>query len=561
MNKTSFPLDFDTLVALTTAKVWSSSETKTIPYSQAAINLVRAAVESGVVDCQLPVGDEGHGVVYYWENQLDGIPGDLLEALGKQDPSLGPVVGHQSVFQALALHTLTDRYYDLEDFLSRWGASAPPAALGVDDPQKGAHVFSFLGKVAKDKLPCVATETWRNFIQALEERGINWKSPAYLLAPAFSVNFVEALVEAGVDTTAKVKVNGQVMPLWQAWSQKKDPQINEVLARHGVVGEEGQDLFVANKYLSDFEQFVVGHGTPSTQNRDKLWRHLTSRPDWHQVCDESGKSALFYAVQADPGILRYVFDELKSSDTQRKANAMAALKYHDPRGWGLWFYLLPQAKSNAVTGKLVDQLQSLIGEEATLNGKGWRLAALEDLPSAIRAWTLPGSEKVRATLGKDAGFDKKIWGLDVYRRGWQTPENADGEKLVQEALKIALENPKASQGLLNGVSSKFHWAQASETWHALVEIRHYFWLRPDCYPVLQVAIGNLTTSGQYFPIPAETFKRQAEKVLAGFESKNRQEKASAEKDLKVFENLMLKTNLGERLPEVEEAEPKPRLRL
>lgn len=548
MSKPSFPIDFSALVALTTASSWSVDPlpgNKT--HEEASFELIQGALDAGVIEYGRAMDKAGNGAVFLWETQLDGIPGPMLEQMGKQHATLGPLVNGALPFHAVLNKEASSYSHSMNEPLVRWVRHAPLSALGVEDPAQGAVFFSSLQKALKANAAKLELGVFMDVIAALEDRGVDWKSPAQELSSFVSVALSEAMVQSGLDVMVTVKVADREMPLWQAWSQSRDPGLDEMLVKHQAVSGEDSSSLEVQKYFSHFGTFRASRAT-DLKLRDKVWSHLISRDDWHQMCDENGKSALFHAMQVDPGLLRNVLDQLK--DPKKEKNARAALAHHDNRGRGLWFYLLPKAKENTVTEKLIGQLIEVIGTDVALSGKGWRLVALEDFQSADRAWRLPGQEKERFwgfSLDR-AGFDDKIsYGRHIYTNAWVSP---NGDEDVKEAIREALKFVRSSKGILTGIGVNYEWARAAQLWQSLANASGPQWSQ-NSGKELEKQIESLSNSPQHFPLPVPLFHKQLKKMLASFGTKYVREADVAEKACKRFEQLAKRTSMFETLPEVD----------
>lgn len=548
MSTPSFPIDFSALVALTTVSSWSSD---TLPgnksHKEASFDLIQAALNAELVDYDRPMDKVGNGAVFLWDTQLDGIPGPMLEQMGSQHATLGPLVDGVLPFHAVLNKEAASYSYGMNEPLLRWVRHAPLSALGIGDPAQGAVFFSSLQKALRANTAKLELKVFMEVIAALEEREVDWKSPLQALSSFVSVALSEAMVKSGLNVMGSVMVADKEMPLWQAWSQSKNPELDEMLVRHQAVSGEDSSSLEVQKYFSHFGTFKATRSI-DLKLRDKVWSHLVSRENWHEMCDENGKSALFHAIQVDPGLLRNVLDQLK--DPRKKQGALTALTHHDNRGRGLWFYLLPKAKENTVTEKLIGQLIDVIGTDVALSGKGWRLVALEDFQSAERAWRLPGQEKDRFWGFRldDAGFDEKVfYGRHIYSNAWVSP---GGDEDVKEALREALRFVRSSKGILTGIDVNYEWARAAQLWQTLANASGPQWSQAKDKE-LEKQIENLSNSPQHFPLPVPLFHKQLKKMLASFGTKYVREAGVAEKACQLFEQLAKRTSMFETLPQVD----------
>lgn len=567
MTSSSFPLDFPSLLGLThqLGSEYGLPANVASP-AASALKLVSAAVDAGIVDYELPVTKEGYGAVMAWSNSIGPLPSSLLSKMGKQCPTLGPAVDGKSPFFALLKVLKNDRHSSrtqLEATLKRWSAGAPLVALGLNDPLLGGkwwkQLSSVLGLVSpKSEL---SAASWREVLENLQDRQVAWDAPLQELTFLQSVSLCEAMIDQGLDINQAVQFNGETIPLWAAWSRSKDPALVKMLESKGVI-KDSEDL-VKQQYLARFGELKKGQKELPTAFRHRLVKHLISRDDWHSTTDEIGKSAFFYAVQGEPGVIRWALEQLKSSPMAEACKK--ALGHRDAQGRNLWFYLLPYAKDNTFTEKLLDQLLEVVPSAATRDGRGWCLGALEDIKEAQLAWSLPGA--TTSLHFSSWGTNDSYINGKVYGTGWQGSVEGEpaSEEQMEKILVAVLRFPKQLRYVLEKAPMDNSVVKAAQMWQMTRVEPLRYWSDNETNSYGQ-PLGNRVEfleknmANWRLNVPRDAFEKQVQEVESAIKNAaDPAQKACVKKALELFKVLVKQSRLLKVLPEEPSRSPKIRL--
>lgn len=439
MDSPSFPVDTATLLALTCAPLSAGRDAIAgmLP-SQARLALIDAAVDAGAVDHSLlAVGGLPPAVA--WEAASVDLPPALLAKMGGSHPTLGSSVDGLLPFFHVVRGTgrpsWESRDYQVEGRVARWLGGAPLAALGIQDRHAAAAIWPALEQILARKKSLPQASVWKGWMEVLARRGVAWDAPAQALSGLSSVELCSALLDQGLDVLQKVSVGGEAMPLWKAWGLRPNPAMTAMLTKkvhpESLAPDDLEAMTVA-RYFDRFGELSIRGKQTLLEQRLAIWTHLTSRPDWPSLADREGKSALFFAAQAEPGVLRHALDALRKQPDA--ARVLGALRHRDRLGRGLWFHLLPFLENNTFTDRMVDDLEAVVGTAFSRSDRGWRWVALEDFRGACRAWALPGA-KVSSWWSKKNFREASRAVQALAADGWENPGGQSLEWAVESTLR------------------------------------------------------------------------------------------------------------------------------
>lgn len=455
-----FPISFEHLVAITDAdrdgSDYTSSKRENTPkWEEGAANLIEQAIHAEVVDFQAAVSPNGHGALVSWERGFKaGLPSRLLHLACVRASSLGPTVnGLPAVAQVLD-YLFTDSKYGYsykENILGRavnWLKAVPEAELFyLDKPNqpKGSGLLGWFAHKGSNQLYRLSQNEWDELIEVMEGRGAQWlQAPASALAsPRLPPNLLQALCCRGLNLLGEENS----VPLWSALLDLKQPALTALVSSSldaQAQGSPSGDMvrFEAAKeeYFAQFIEFkkkregvrrrVAGQ---AEKDRKELLAHLTSRPDWSELADKSGRSALFHAVLANPGIIREALAQATSSSSpdEDRLAWKKALTHTDAQGRNVWFYVLPNSSDATWTDSLVDALRVFVPSSKDTQGNGWAVQLLLEGKGALRTLALPGEKLASALPTPDAKQDALLG--EMFPMDWDDSSPETKKKALANA--------------------------------------------------------------------------------------------------------------------------------
>ena len=442
MTTLSFDYSLDHLIKVTSGDNFGYDPEKL--FWKACLPLIQAALEGGMFDEQC-VNSQGTPLVVMWAKRDRFLPASLLSGLGALHPTLGPrdENGRLPFHACMASKDHGGRF----EHLLLWINGAPLTALGLESREKGADFWAPLLK-SNAMGNHESIDDWASVLEAMETRGIDWKSPLSALKSISNPWLMAAMVDRGVPLSERFSVQGQLTSLAESWGKTGHVFLAEKMAQSATLSRDDVEEVASAEFFAKFFKLNERYLKPAeiTAHREKIWAHLTSRNDWQTLQDSAGKSAFFYAVQADPGVIRFLLDSCSGPEAHR------VLNHTDHKGRGFWFYLLPVLKSKTLTEKLIDQIVSIVPAKFSESNLGWRFLILQDPLGAWQAWKrkIDPASSVFFDYQNSRDAAKKYWSVG-FRDGWWLGDLTQEERdaFCQDCAKMVLKKPQAFRHLLN----------------------------------------------------------------------------------------------------------------
>lgn len=455
MKNSSFPISFEQLMALTgpdhIKKPYAGNVEKTLQWHESAQSLIEKAIASGVVDFQAPARPDGSGALVAWDCAFEeGLPFELLKMSAVMDPKMGPAVeGVPALAQALD-HVLssTSRKSAMDRILSWVKAASPEAIFALDGPSQkpGDGLLRWLSSQKSTVTGSATRQQWEGIVDAAVDKGAHWISPSpeSLGSPSLPPNLLDALCERGLGLFEGPE-NQQI---WKVIVDLGQPLLTNLVSSRiesrnvaGAPTEGARFETLKAKFFSGFHG-LNSHGAGRRQagkaeeDRQKVSDYLTSRSDWADLADQSGRSAFFHAVLVNPGIVRNALAKIESESTPEaeKSSWRRALRHRDNKGRNIWFYLLPHSADATMTDNLVSALASVVQSSDDSSGNPWAVQLLTDVGSSLAAFTLPGSQHPPTRL-PDIRFKSARADRVVYGDAWSSASNEARERAVAGACR------------------------------------------------------------------------------------------------------------------------------
>lgn len=465
MASSSFPLSFEILVALVASRpglsgTWHNPDNllpSLPPWGEAINELLEKSLESGVLHPVRPVTRKGEGVLVLAERGMGrsgpGLSERVLMGVSKMNEGLGPSVeGKPALFQVLPGFLVKGP--TLDDGAARmvkWiRASSKEEITALDPPEgpEGVGLLQFLFQGHAKASALLSPKTWTSIIRALRESDVEWVHPGIAQYPKISTRMLEALCQEGLDLSSSWKG----VSTWQGLLRLNRPAITRVVESHigasGAQVEHAQEQVAIAVYLAKFSKLIDDEVAErraglADELREKVVSHLVSMPGWHEVSDESGRSAFFHAVLANPGVLRHALVKAMSAPAQEQEQWKKALTHRDNKGRNIWFYLYARVSAPTLTAALLSRLREIVPSSLDEQGNGLSVQLLMDPEESARALALQGKyspDRWFSPLPIDEG-----WPDDILE--WRGAD-ADSRK---KALASALSRPSLSFRLLRSV--------------------------------------------------------------------------------------------------------------
>lgn len=333
----------------------------------------------------------------------------------------------------------------------KWVRASSKKEITALDPPEGPEGVGLLQFMFQEHAPASAMlspKTWTSIIRALRESGVEWVHPGIAQHPKIFPRMLEALCQEGLDLFS----SWGGVPTWKGLLKLNRPAITRVVESHiessGTGVEHAQEQVAIAVYLAKFSKLIDDEVAErraglADELRGKVVSHLVSMPGWHEVSDESGRSAFFYAVLANPGVLRHALEKARSAPSQEKEQWKSVLTHRDNKGRNIWFYLYARESAPTLTASLLSHLAQFVPSSLDEQGNGLSVQLLMDPEESARALALQGKyspDRWFSPLPNDEG-----WPDDILE--WRGAD-ADSRK---KALASALSRPRHSFKLLRSV--------------------------------------------------------------------------------------------------------------
>ena len=554
MSQISFEFSFTQLMDLTCVELLGYNARPR--FWEACLPLIEACLDGGDFDPNACLGGQGQSAVVRWSEKQLFLPSRLLAKIGEVHPTLGPP-DNQGLLPFHGCMAQRDAGFE---YLLDWIQGAPLQALLIDDPANGATFFKPLLK-SKFFRENQDIPKWEAVLQALEDRGVNWKSPLPSLVELKSPWLLAAMVRKRVELSDRFEVGNQTTCLWKTWGQLGHAFLAREMSVSPVLSPVDKRGVVVANYFSKFLEIRKNHVPPKELlgYRSLVWNHLRSREDWFSLKDSHGKSALFYAMQCEPGILRLVLESCSKAETQQ------ALSHVDNLQRGVWFYLLPVLNSNTVTEKLLDSLRAFVPPRFSESGLGWKFLACQNPLATAEAWKKEAWKKeAKSTQDRFTDYEFQGSRSQNYRSallpgGWSTEglSQAEVDALCKSSARSVVANPQFFFNLMNDCPPDGDGAlRLAKVWSRVVSQPRF---RVD--ENLALLRSAVDQGASFFPVTEDHFhkaklsddRQSLDDLNIGFNDQK-----SFKEILRIFRALSLQFRLSSIEAPVAKA-PKPRL--
>lgn len=453
MNSSNFPLSFEHLAVLVRhgpsfEKFNSSSLPSSLPSWGEAVNkLLEKAMDFGVVEVRRRVGQKGEGVLVVAEKSMGleqpGVCERVLNQAAKENGSLGPLVdGKPPLFQVLPMY-LKDKSSLNQgvERISRWIRASSQYEITMLDPPEGPSGVGLLQWMLEEHALAsrrIRKESWTRIVRSLKESDVDWVHPGIAQQQGIPLKLLEALLEEGLD----LKSSWRGVVVWEALLKMDRPHITKMMESQLKIAGEHEDTEALRQtetasYLADFHSLSDNrHGRRrlglAKKMRDQVVSHLVSNPKWFDIADYSGRSAFFYALLANPGVLRHALEKAQSEASKDNEIWRKSLNHRDVKGRGIWFYLWKRKDNPTLTPALLKSLAEVVPDNRDDKGNGILVQMLLDPEDSLKALYLPG-DPINGRRLPDVPRDT---GWPNMTEDWEFSNPVDRIK----ALSAALEN-------------------------------------------------------------------------------------------------------------------------
>lgn len=413
-------------------------------HEEARMALVRQALESRIVRLDEAILDSGEGVLVAWDYAMEkGLPRDVLDRAASLDPSLGPTDRHGRPPFAQVLSRLAKQPgASAPRRALDWMAASTAQALGWGPGGHAAGGGGLLAWLADPGMERLAERfspaDWDELVGIAKAKGLDWFRPRELMERLPS-GLLEALVGGGLDLEAPLGDR----PLWQRLLGASRPDLTG-LVKAASAAPDALEAADQADYLAGFwplskplpgpRAYVPrGPGSESVSSanrRTAILNHLVSRPNWDRIVDGMGRSALFHAVLADPGVLRNILALHAQGSPAERARWARALSHRDREGRNVWFYLLARPDDVTLTARFANQLGQVVGSGLDSQGRGWVFQLLADPAAALEALRLPGNPRLHYRSPAPPESIEGEW----FGAGWEGLPDADRTRVLKSAV-------------------------------------------------------------------------------------------------------------------------------